>query len=257
MMRRIAHIYLICLVSFVTLCAVAVGHAQDKPAPAKKAEVSKAAKAKIPIVRVTPRIAINELPNLMKASKRPVNRDVSLLPAPPPLTADARVKLLEDSGITVSIPSAPDDFRLSPRQPYASSVAYLLFSGEVEFNPSSDTLLARRDEALPIPTPRFPGFPDSSWGSAGPQPDPPAIVGVLMRMEAGSRYLADFSVSSDAAIAYQVNVTGAEGTGSFTRESGGQHVLVALEASRTGYVSINISAGRTLIFHNVVLSRIG
>ncbi|HEY8224993.1 MAG TPA: hypothetical protein VIG25_06940, partial [Pyrinomonadaceae bacterium] len=152
-------------------------------------------------------------------------------------------------------PSTPDEFRLSPRQPYTSSVAYLFFSGNTEFNASSDTLLLYNDEVVG-PEPRFPSFPYSDWVSAGPQPDPPAVVSVLVRMEARSRYLADFSVSSDGAATYQVTVTGAEGAGTFSRESGGQHILVALEASTTGYVRINLSASRTVVFHNVVVTRI-
>jgi hypothetical protein len=151
--------------------------------------------------------------------------------------------------------SAPNQFRLSPREPYVSSSAYLFFSGETEFNASGDSLVLHIERNLPGPVPRIPGLgPIGGWDSAGPQPDPP-IVGVLIRMDPRSQYVADFSVSSDAATTYRLSATGAEGSGSFPKAAGGQHVMIVLDSSEGGYVRLSFWADRSFTFHNVVLSK--
>lgn len=214
-------------------------------------------KREIPLIRVTPRTTVGELPRLPgPSSKRRITGDARLLLPPKAYSAGDRAKLLRDSGITVTHVSAPDEFRLSPRQPYISSSAYLYFCGEVEFNAAGDSLLLFVDYTPPVPAPRIPLLGDWGWAAGGPQPDPPGVVGVLVRMQPRARYLADFSVSSDSAINYGLTVTGASGSGTFPLEAGGQHVLVALESSSGGYVRLNFSASRSFTFHSVVVTRL-
>ena len=214
-------------------------------------------KREIPLVRVTPHASVGELPRLRgPSSSRGFTRDARLLLPPKAYSAGDRAKLLRDSGIAVTNVSAPDEFKLSPRQPYISSSAYLYFSGEVEFNAFVDSLLVQVDYVPPVPTPRITGLGEWGWASGGPQPDPPGLVGVLVRMEPRTRYLADFSVSSDAATNYGLTVTGASGSGTFPFEAGGQHVLVALESSSGGYVRLNFSANRSFLFHNVLVTKL-
>jgi hypothetical protein len=212
----------------------------------------------IPLVRVTTRPTVGDLSRLPGGSSRRATRlDVRVPPAPAPLPLGDKVKLLRENGINVTPPSTPNEFRLSPRAPYVSASAYLFFSGDVEFNASADSLSLEIQTSLTIPRPHLPGLGEIGWTSGGPQPDPPAVLGVLVRMEAHRTYLADFSVSSDAATSYQLTVTGASGSGTFPKEAGGQHVLVALHAHEPGYVRINFSASRSFTFHNVVVTKIG
>jgi hypothetical protein len=105
--QSVAHAFLV--IGFAGLISQAVAYGQDKPAPAKR-DVSQAAKTKIPIVRVTPRPSVNELPNLATRTKRPINRDLRIPPAPPPLTDGARTNLLRDSGVSVTISNSPGEF---------------------------------------------------------------------------------------------------------------------------------------------------
>jgi hypothetical protein len=230
--------------------------AQDKRVPGAKGGLGQPAKGRgtIPLVRVKARPAMGELPGFAgRSGRRSLARPTS---PPAALSSDLRMRLLRESGIDFTPPNAPHEFRLSPRQPYVSSSAYLFFSGEVEFNASGDSLLLSIEETVPIPAPSIPGLGESGWASGGPQPDPPGIVGVLVRMEPRSRYLADFSVSANAVTNYHLTVTGAEGSGNFAREAGGQHVLVALDSPEGGYVRINFSSGRSFTFHSVVITKL-
>jgi hypothetical protein len=213
-------------------------------------------KRQIPLIRVTPRTSVADLPRLPgPSSKRRITGDARLLVPPKAYNSGEKAKLLRDSGITVTNVSAPDEFRLSPRQPFISSSAYLYFSGEVEFNAAGDSLLLHVDYTPPIPGPRINLLGDWNWASGGPQPDPPGVVGVLVRMEAHRTYVADFSVSSEAATNYQLTITGASGSGNFPTEGGGQHVLVAFHAHEPGYVRINFSANSSFTFHNVAVTK--
>ncbi|HEY8226585.1 MAG TPA: hypothetical protein VIG25_15000, partial [Pyrinomonadaceae bacterium] len=65
-MKRLAHesrFDFMCLITFLTLIAFTLAHAQDKSSSDKKRDVSQAARRTIPIVRVTPTVTINELPS--------------------------------------------------------------------------------------------------------------------------------------------------------------------------------------------------
>jgi hypothetical protein len=180
----------------------------------------------------------------------------SVTSAPAALTPDKRLRLLKESGIDVRPQSAPLEFHLSPREPYASSSAYLFFQGETEFNASGNSLFIRMRGYVPSPRVVVPGLGDWEWASGGPQPDPPGFVGVLVRMDPRSRYLADFSVSANAANIYQMTVSGADGSGTFNQDAGGQHILLGLEATEGGYVRINLSAQGSFTFHNVVVTKL-
>jgi hypothetical protein len=246
------------IVVVILVAAFMVGYAQaqDKRVPGPKARPGQPAKGlgTIPLVRVKTRAAMGDLPGFAKRSGRqPVSRPT--LP-PSALSQDVRVSMLRESGIDVRPVSAPREFRLSPRQPYVSSSAYLFFNGDAEFNASSDSLLMHIEETPAIPAPRIPGFGESGWASGGPQPDPPAIVGVLIRMDPRSRYMADFSVSAETPTNYHLTVTGAEGSGDFARDAGGRHIVVVLESTEEGYARINFWGDRSYTFHNVVVTKL-
>jgi hypothetical protein len=228
-------------------------HAQDKPGkgiggPSRLPS----ARPSIPMIRVKGRPVMADFPGF--TGGRGVGSKVGSPPAA--LPPDKRVSMLRESGIDVRPESAPREFRLSPRGPYVSSSAYLFFKGETEFNASGDSLLISIAAPVPVPRVNIPGLGDWNWASGGPQPDPPGFVGVLVRMDPRSRYLIDFSVSSDVANVYGMTVTGAEGSGTFSHEAGGKHVLVGLESADGGYVRINFSAQSSFTFHNVVVTKL-
>lgn len=204
----------------------------------------------IPFVRVKPQPAMADFPGFTGGR---VGSGIASPPAA--LSPDKRSSMLRESGIEVRPGSAPGEFRLSPREPYVSSSAYLFFKGDTEFNASGDSLVISIKQPVRIPGPIL-GLGESGWVTAGPQPDPPGFVGVLVRMDPRSRYLVDFSVSSSVANNYNMTVTGAGGSGTFNREAGGQHVLVGLESAEGGYVRINFSASISFTFHNVVVTKL-
>jgi hypothetical protein len=227
--------------------------AQDKAKPVEKVGPQRPVKdrAAIPLVRVQPRPIAGDFPGFPE--RRSPLRTIT---APSALSSSQRESLLRESGFDLRPVSAPAEFRLSPRQPYVSSSAYLFFSGNTEFNAAADSLLLHIETRLPSPAPRIPGFgPIGGWDSASPVADPPTIVGVLVRVDPRSRYVADFSVSSDAANTYRLTATGAGGSGNFPKEAGGQHVIVVLDSSEGGYVVLNFWAERSFTFHNVLVTK--
>jgi len=205
----------------------------------------------IPLVVVRPLPSLADVPGYRGLGGRGLR---STTP-PGALSPDTRSRMLRDSGYDFTPPRLPREVRLSPSDPIESSSAYLFFTGDAEFHSASDTLNIRVRESV---VPRFsvPFFPD--WGSAsgGPQPDPPGIVGVLVRMEPRSRYLADFSASSEQSTAYHVTVTGVEGSGRFERGSGAQHVLAVLESNEGGYVRIGFWGDHSFSFHSVTITKL-
>ena len=239
------------LILIVFLCAFA--YAQDKAGKGigDRSRPSSARPA-IPLIRVKGRPSIADFPGFIGI--RGVGSKVGSPPAA--ISPDKRVSMLRESGIDVRPESAPREFRLSPREPYASSSAYLFFKGETEFNASGDSLLINIAAATPVPRVTIPGLGDWNWASGGPQPDPPGFVGVLVRMDPRSRYFVDFSVSSNVANVYGMTVSGADGSGNFSKEAGGQHVLVGLESAEGGYVRINFSAQSSFTFHSVVVTKL-
>lgn len=239
--------------SVLILCLSVIAVAQDKPGkgiggPSRLP----AARPAIPMVRVKGRPAMADFPGFIGGSRS----NIKVTSPPAALSPDSRARMLSESGIDVRPQSAPREFRLSPREPYASSSAYLFFKGETEFNASGDSLLISIAPVVPAPRVTVPGLGDWNWASGGPQPDPPGFVGVLVRMDPRSRFLVDFSVSSDVANIYNMTATGADGSGSFSKDAGGQHVLVGLDSTEGGYVRINFSARSSFTFHNVVVTKL-
>ena len=238
---------------FLTGSLLIVAEAQNKSGPGVgDAGRPPGTRPSIPLVRVKGQPAMNDFPGFGGS------RSGARVASPPAvLSPDQRTRLLRESGVDVRPESTPREFRLSPRAPYASSSAYLYFQGNVEFNASGDSLLLHIVErGLPSPRIVIPGIGETRWDSAGPQPDPPGFVGLLVRMDPRSRYLADFSVSADRDNNYQLTATGAEGTGNFGRAAGGQHLLVALESTDGGYVRIALTATSAFTFHNVVVTKL-
>jgi hypothetical protein len=241
----------------LSLCGFGVVYtdAQDKRAPGKGdgSQATLKTRGTIPLVRVRPQPSISNVLGLGISGRRAVSHPSA---GPTALSPEVRVKLLRESGIEITDISAPREFRLSPRQPYVSSSAYLFCQGDVEFNASADSMLLRLPP--PQPTPQNTGFSFSlsGWQVGNRQPDPQGFIGVLVRMERGSRYLADFSVSSGISTIYQVTVSGAEGSGNFPKEAGGQHVLMGLESAEGGYTIIKFSARYPFTFHNVVVTKL-
>jgi hypothetical protein len=209
----------------------------------------------IPTFRVTSRLT--ESAALAGTPARKVaTSGAGPLVAPPALTPDSRTRLLRESGIAVGPVSAPAEFRLSPQRPYVSSSAYLFFNSALEFNAADDSLVMRAVATrLDIP----------DWTGAGTRVQNPSILGVLIRMDPGSRYIADFSLSSDHTTTYEISVTGAEGTGTFLRERGAHHVFALLQSTAGGYARLNLWGRATAFgaelplkftFHNVVVTKL-
>lgn len=250
------------ILGFVLMVGVSMStvQAQDKsPAGDKRPPLAGAKLEKsIPTFRVSPRPT--ELSALEGTpSRRFATGDARPLVPPPALTTDARRRLLRDSGISVGAASAPREFRLSPQKPYVSSSAYLFFNGGIEFNAADDSLVMK----VVAPAITFPDWRGIGGGFTPPEVS--SILGVLIRMDAGGRYLADFSLTSDVGITYELSVTGADGAGTFSREAGAHHVFAVLEASAAGYVRLNLWGRRsptlsgttsTFTFHNVVVSKL-
>jgi hypothetical protein len=214
----------------------------------------------IPLVRVTPQQSAAQLLKRRDSQRKPINNRVGLTPPPPGISSDEINVLLSANGIRsdrrkITPEGVPDNFRLSPRQPYLSSSAYLWLSGEVEFNAQSDSVVLNVETppGIYVPAVKLPGL---GWVDAGPQPDPPAILGTLLRLERG-QYLVDFSVSCDVSATYNVTVTGASGAGYFPKDAGGNHVLVVMEATADGYVRVQFSADHSFTFHHVLVRKLG
>lgn len=242
-------------IGFALVAGVCLSNAaaQSKTLPLGKDAPGRNIKTRaIPLVVVRPLPTLADIPGFGGALE---GRGFRRTTPPAALSPDVRTRMLRDSGFDFKPGPLPREVRLSPHDPIASSSAYLFFRGDVEYNAASDSLFLNIVES---PFPRFgiPGLPD--WGSAsgGPQPDPPGIVGVLLRLEPRARYLADFTASSDQATSYHVTVTGVEGSGRFERAAGTQHVLAVLESNEGGYARIGFWCGRSFTFHNVVISRI-
>jgi len=75
-------------------------------------------------------------------------------------------------------------------------------------------------------------------------------------MDPRSRYLADFSVSAEAPTNYHLTVSGAEGSGDFSRDAGGQHVAVVIESTEGSAAQIHLWCSRSFTFHNVVVTKL-
>ncbi|HKR61595.1 MAG TPA: hypothetical protein VJS64_18050 [Pyrinomonadaceae bacterium] len=225
----------------------------SKSAPPGKEGAARNVKTRsIPFVVVRPLPSLTDFPGYTGGLE---GRGFRRTAPPGALSSDARSRMLRDAGYDFAPPSMPREIRLSPSNPIVSSSAYLFFSGKAEFNAVSDTLFMDVPQSV-IPGFSFPGSPQWGEASGGPQPDPPGIVGVLLRMEPRSRYLADFSASSEQAQAYYVTVTGVEGSGRFERGSGAQHVLAVLESNAGGYVRIGFFGYKAFSFHNVVVTKL-
>jgi hypothetical protein len=235
--------------------------AQTPKRPGEKVPPSAGTKAEkaIPRFRVSPRpTELSALEGTL--SRRGASGDARPLVAPPPLNADARTRLLRESGFEIGPASAPREFRLSPQKPYVSSSAYLFFSSGLEFNAADDSLVMK----CVVEGPGIPHIP--LWPRGGTTSSAPthSILGVLIRMDTGSRYFVDFSVSSESSTDYELTITGAEGAGTFRREPGTTHVFAVLESTAGGYARLNFwgrhrptlagSTG-TFTFHNVVVAK--
>jgi hypothetical protein len=226
------------------------GDKKNPPSAATKVETA------IPRFRVRPRATeLSALEGTL--SRTAVGGDDRPLVAPPALNGEARSRLLRESGFDVGVRSAPREFRLSPQKPYVSSSAYLFFSAGLEFNAADDSLVMRSVvTSLTIP----------DWTGVGARSSNPySILGVLIRMDAGSQYLVDFSVSSETSTIYELTVTGAEGAGTFRRERGAHHVVALLGSDAAGYARLNFWGRRvptlsdspaTFTFHNVVVTKL-
>jgi hypothetical protein len=259
---------MICASSVSGLQAQSKSVPQGKSGPADKSEKSvpfgksappgKEGTARNVKTRAIPLVIVRPLPGLADFGGYTgglTGRTFGRTTPPSTLSPEARNRMLRESGYDFSPPSLPREFRLSPSEPIVSSSAYLFFTGKAEFNAANNTLYMELPASYPA---RFglPGFPE--WGSAsgGPQPDPPGIVGVLVRMEPRSHYIVDFSASADRATAYYVTVTGVEGSGRFERGAGAQHVMAVLESNAGGYVRIGFWSNDSFSFHNVVVTKV-
>ena len=239
------------------LVAALPASAQTPKRPGEKVQPKAGTKAETGI----PRFRVSARPTELSALegtpfRRATSGDVRL--APPALNGDARTRMLRESGIEIRPASAPSEFRLSPQKPYVSSSAYLFFNSGIQFNAADDSLVLRSV----VPTV---GIPDWRWPGRGESESAlPSILGVLIRMDPGSRYLADFSVSSESPTTYELTVTGGEGAGTFPREAGAHHVLALLQSESGGYVRLNLwgkrtsvfTSGNTFTFHNVVVAKL-